>query len=64
MCVNSKKEHKALGGFFAAFNRWFERITQHYVGGVTWMIRRGAIAALLFIGDGGGDGRLMEKHPK
>ncbi|HMU87635.1 MAG TPA: efflux RND transporter permease subunit, partial [Agitococcus sp.] len=45
-----KREHKTVGGVFQAFNRVFERITHHYVGGVTWMIRRGAIAALLFIG--------------
>jgi hydrophobe/amphiphile efflux-1 (HAE1) family protein len=44
-----KREHKALGGFFTGFNNVFARITHHYVGGVTWMIRRGAIAALLFI---------------
>jgi hydrophobe/amphiphile efflux-1 (HAE1) family protein len=44
-----KREHKKVGRGFQAFNRFFERITQHYVGGVTWMIRRGAIAALLFL---------------
>lgn len=44
-----KREHKTVGGVFQAFNRIFERITHHYVGGVTWMIRRGAIAALLFL---------------
>ena len=44
-----KREHKTVGGVFQVFNRIFERITHHYVGGVTWMIRRGAIAALLFL---------------
>jgi hydrophobe/amphiphile efflux-1 (HAE1) family protein len=37
-------------GFFAAFNRWFARITRHYTSGVTFMIRRGALGVLLFAG--------------
>lgn len=45
-----KREHKVVGRFFTGFNNVFERITHHYVGGVTWMVRRGAIAAVLFIG--------------
>ena len=30
-------------GFFAAFNRWFTRVTSHYTSGVAWMIRRGVV---------------------
>src|SRR5664279_1172782 len=37
-------------GFFAAFNRWFGRVTGHYTSGVTFMIRRGALGVLLFAG--------------
>jgi hydrophobe/amphiphile efflux-1 (HAE1) family protein len=37
-------------GFFAWFNRFFGRITDHYESGVAWMIRRGAIGVLLFAG--------------
>src|SRR5581483_4160265 len=45
-----KKKHKAPGRFFTAFNNWFYRITGRYANGVGWMIRRGAIGMLLFIG--------------
>ena len=37
-------------GFFAAFNRWFARVTGHYTSGVTFMIRRGALGLILFAG--------------
>ncbi len=37
-------------GFFAAFNRWFGRVTSHYTSGVTFMIRRGALGVVLFLG--------------
>jgi HAE1 family hydrophobic/amphiphilic exporter-1/multidrug efflux pump len=37
-------------GFFAAFNRFFIRVTGHYTSGVTWMIRRGIVGILLFAG--------------
>jgi len=45
-----KREHKQPGRFFTWFNDWFHRVTGHYIGGVTWMIRRGAIALALFGG--------------
>ncbi|HUL64047.1 MAG TPA: multidrug efflux RND transporter permease subunit [Burkholderiaceae bacterium] len=45
-----KREHKVPGRFFTAFNTWFGRLRNTYVGGVIWMIRRGIIGALLFIG--------------
>ncbi|HRE14075.1 MAG TPA: multidrug efflux RND transporter permease subunit [Usitatibacteraceae bacterium] len=38
------------GRFFQAFNRWFARVTDRYENGVAWMIRRGALATLLFAG--------------
>jgi len=41
---------RARGGFFAAFNRLFGRVTDRYENGVAWMIRRGAIGVLLFGG--------------
>ena len=34
----------------AAFNRFFARMTHRYTDGVVWMIRRGALGALLFVG--------------
>jgi HAE1 family hydrophobic/amphiphilic exporter-1/multidrug efflux pump len=43
-----KHEHKVPGRFFSWFNGWFHRLTGRYIGGVTWMIRRGVIALLLF----------------
>ena len=45
-----KKEHRVPGRFFAAFNRWFARVTDRYEDGVAWMIRRGAVALILFAG--------------
>jgi hydrophobe/amphiphile efflux-1 (HAE1) family protein len=44
-----KREHRQPGRFFRWFNDWFRRITGRYVDGVTWVLRRGAIAAVLFI---------------
>jgi hydrophobe/amphiphile efflux-1 (HAE1) family protein len=44
-----KREHRQPGRFFRWFNDWFRRITGRYVDGVTWVLRRGAIAGVLFI---------------
>jgi multidrug efflux pump len=44
-----KREHKQPGRFFQAFNRFFARTTDRYENGVAWMVRRGAIAATLFV---------------
>jgi multidrug efflux pump len=50
LCVLILKhaEH-APNRFFAKFNAGFEKVTDHYVGGVSWMIKRSGIAAILFI---------------
>jgi HAE1 family hydrophobic/amphiphilic exporter-1/multidrug efflux pump len=45
-----KREHRQPGRFFRWFNGWFARMTGRYVDGVSWMLRRGAIAAALFAG--------------
>ncbi|MCG6876288.1 MAG: multidrug efflux RND transporter permease subunit [Betaproteobacteria bacterium] len=45
-----KREHRQPGRFFTWFNDWFHRVTGRYIGGVTWMIRRGVIALVLFGG--------------
>ncbi|HEX7606995.1 MAG TPA: efflux RND transporter permease subunit, partial [Usitatibacter sp.] len=44
-----KREHKVPGRFFAAFNRFFARTTDRYENGVAWMVRRGAVASVLFL---------------
>jgi HAE1 family hydrophobic/amphiphilic exporter-1/multidrug efflux pump len=44
-----KREHKVPGRFFQAFNRSFARATDTYENGVAWMVRRGAIASVLFL---------------
>ena len=44
-----KREHKQPGRFFEAFNRFFARTTDRYEDGVAWMMRRGAIASILFV---------------
>jgi HAE1 family hydrophobic/amphiphilic exporter-1/multidrug efflux pump len=45
-----KREHKQPGRFFQWFNRTFARTTDRYENGVAWMVRRGAIATILFVG--------------
>src|SRR5437868_9911273 len=45
-----KHEHKNPGRFFQAFNRWFARTTDRYENGVAWMVRRGLLVTILFIG--------------
>jgi hydrophobe/amphiphile efflux-1 (HAE1) family protein len=44
------RSHREPGRFFRWFNGWFHRMTGRYVDGVTWMLRRGGIALLLFAG--------------
>jgi len=44
------RPHEAPNKYFAAFNRWFLRVTARYNDGVVWMLRRGVIAAAVFIG--------------
>jgi hydrophobe/amphiphile efflux-1 (HAE1) family protein len=45
-----KREHRAPGRMFQAFNRWFSRVTNRYVHGVGFMVRRAGIGLLLFAG--------------
>jgi HAE1 family hydrophobic/amphiphilic exporter-1/multidrug efflux pump len=45
-----RREHRQPGRFFNWFNDWFHRVTGRYMDGVTWMIRRGALALALFGG--------------
>jgi HAE1 family hydrophobic/amphiphilic exporter-1/multidrug efflux pump len=42
--------HRPPGRFFQAFNRAFARVTHGYTDGVVFMIRRGILGALLFVG--------------
>jgi HAE1 family hydrophobic/amphiphilic exporter-1/multidrug efflux pump len=45
-----KREHKQEPGrFFSWFNRTFARTTDRYENGVAWMVRRGAVATVLFL---------------
>src|SRR3954465_6582742 len=45
-----KRDHKAPGRFFTAFNNGFLKTTTAYTTGVGWMIRRAAIGVILFAG--------------
>ena len=45
-----KREHKQPGRFFQAFNRFFGHVTQRYVHGVGFLVRRAGIGLLLFAG--------------
>jgi HAE1 family hydrophobic/amphiphilic exporter-1/multidrug efflux pump len=42
--------HRPPGRFFQLFNRFFARVTHRYTEGVVWLIRRGLIGAILFVG--------------
>jgi HAE1 family hydrophobic/amphiphilic exporter-1/multidrug efflux pump len=44
-----KREHRQPGRFFQWFNRRFAWATDRYENGVAWMVRRGAIASVLFL---------------
>jgi HAE1 family hydrophobic/amphiphilic exporter-1/multidrug efflux pump len=44
------RPHEAPNRYFAAFNRWFTRVTARYSDGVVWMLRRGVIGVVLFLG--------------
>ena len=50
LCALILKPHEAPNRFFAWFNVWFGRVTARYSDGVVWMLRRGVIGAVLFLG--------------
>src|SRR5574341_927536 len=58
-----KREHRQPGRFFQWFNGWFRRMTGRYVDGVSWVLRRGAIAAALFAGMVAGAAWLWRATP-
>jgi len=45
-----KNAHHKPNRFFTWFNGWFARVTARYTNAVSWMLRRGLIAVLLFAG--------------
>jgi len=45
-----KREHRQPGRLFQAFNRGFTKVTNRYVHGVGFMVRRAGIGLLLFAG--------------
>jgi HAE1 family hydrophobic/amphiphilic exporter-1/multidrug efflux pump len=50
LCALMLKPHEPPNRFFAAFNRGFDHVTHRYTDGVVWMLRRGALGAVLFLG--------------
>ncbi|HVO87023.1 MAG TPA: efflux RND transporter permease subunit [Casimicrobiaceae bacterium] len=48
LCALILRPHEAPNRFFAAFNRWFGRVTHRYQDGVIWVIRRGVVSVLLY----------------
>ena len=44
-----KSEHKKPNRFFDAFNRWFERVTGRYVGGVRFVSMRPVLGLSMFV---------------
>ncbi|HTP71476.1 MAG TPA: efflux RND transporter permease subunit, partial [Burkholderiaceae bacterium] len=45
-----KHEHRQPGRLFQIFNRWFTSVTNRYVHGVGFMVRRAGIGLVLFAG--------------
>ena len=45
-----RHEHKRTNRFFTWFNNFFSRVTNHYVGGVGFLLKRALVALLLFLG--------------
>jgi hydrophobe/amphiphile efflux-1 (HAE1) family protein len=48
LCALILKPHVEPRGFFAWFNRTFDKIVNRYTHGVAWLIRRGVIGLTLF----------------
>ncbi|WP_102797612.1 efflux RND transporter permease subunit [Bowmanella denitrificans] len=45
-----RAEHKKTSGFFQGFNNWFHRVTNRYVGSVSFFLRRGLLGLTLVTG--------------
>src|SRR5918994_684932 len=58
-----KKKTHTPNRWFGWFNRGFARVTDRYETGVAWMIRRGGVALLLFVGMVGLTGYLWRINP-
>ncbi|WP_434632082.1 efflux RND transporter permease subunit [Chromobacterium sp. CV08] len=43
-----KSEHQHQNRFFEWFNGWFDRLTARYTGGVSFIIKRGLLSAVMF----------------
>src|SRR5690348_12764655 len=50
LCALILKPHRTPNAFFRWFNDWFARVTVRYNDGVIFLLRRGVIGAILFIG--------------
>ena len=58
-----KPGHGEKKGFFLAFERGFERITEHYVAGVRWLLRHRLVGIGLFLATIGGVFALFRVLP-
>lgn len=58
-----KHEHKQTAKFFLWFNDWFHRVTNRYVGTVSFMVRRGFIGLTLMIAMITATAMLWQKTP-
>ena len=61
--VMLKSEHSEPNRFFRAFNRWFDGLTNGYVGGVSFLNRRVLVAFVLFGAVLVATGILVKKVP-
>ena len=50
LCALILKEHKEPLKFFRVFNEFFDKVTHKYTAGVTFFVRRGMLALVLFAG--------------
>ena len=58
-----KTDLHPVGGFFAAFNRWFKKRTDNYVAIVKYLLSHRKVAALLMLGIFGLTGLLFKTVP-
>src|SRR6185437_5144228 len=50
LCALILKPHRTPNPFFRWFNGWFARVTVRYNDGVIFLLRRGVVGAVLFLG--------------
>lgn len=58
-----KPNHQEPAKIFRVFNEWFARMTEHYLGGVSFLLRRSALGVMIFVAMLGVLGVLLMRLP-